>query len=334
MDTTVSAITADSQNLLIFKHMAPLNLCLSSIVLLQNTVIIMDFYAHREMLSSLLFILIAAADMLTAGIEVARSSVALTCIRENHSEVYAWLIISYLMLGIFSYNCSVFCNLVLTVVKAIHISNPFYQLQTRAIKIALVTFSFLCLIVCAADVFFWHDLLSDKRSCYFHWLYVDAIGYAGEGAMVYYFKLTRGQQIGHGVLLCSQYLVPSIIVLVCMGIQVYFIKKMTLLTLDARDSVHRAHYTVLLVSLSFFVCTCAYPIIFVFKRVPSMEIYTEDLHRLAMVVKYTLPLLNSLLFLLILVIRRSSIRRRNWECLQKLLLCPALVYEKLRRLTY
>ena len=273
--------------------------------------------------------------MLTAGTELARGSVALTCIRDNHSRLSVWLVLSYSLLSVFSYNCSIFFNLVLTIVKTIHLSNPFYRLQTGAIKTALVVAPLLSLVVCAADVFCWKVLLShryswDRRSCFVHWLYVEAITYVGEGVLLYFFKDFTDQKIGGGVLMCSQYSLPSLVVLVCMCIQVYFIKKMAVLTHDTRDSVHRAHYTVLLVSLSFFVCTCTFPVLFSINITPHSSTNVIVFYRyLAMVYKYTLPLLNCIIFLLILVIRRCSIRQKNWECLQKLFFYPVLIYRNL-----
>ena len=310
MNNSTELATTD-QILTTFKYMAPVNLCLASVVLLQNPVIIMDFYANRRKLSGLLFILIAAADMLTAGTELARGPVALTCIRDNHSKISGLFVLSYSLLSLFSYNCSIFFNLVLTIVKAIHLSNPFYRLQTGAIKTALVVVPLLILIVCAADAFsYWKLFNVLDGKCASQWFYVNAITSIGEGVVIYIAALVNVQNCFY-LLLCIQYGLPSLVVLVCMCIQVYFIKKMAVLTLDTGDSVHRAHNTVLLVSLSFFVCTCAYTI-----NVLAYDHGTTYYISLSMVAKYTLPLLNCIIFLLILVIRRRSIRQRNMECLQ------------------
>ena len=315
MNSTESAMTAGPSIQSTFKYMAPVNLCLASVVLLQNPVIIMDFYADRRKLSGLLFILIAAADMLTAGTELARGSVALTCVRDNDSKISGLFVLSYSLLSLFSYNCSIFFNLVLTIVKTIHLSNPFYRLQTGAIKTALVVVPLLILIVCAADAFSYWKLSSVlDGKCASQWFYVNAITSIGEGVVIYIAALVNVQNYVQNcfyLLLCIQYGLPSLVVLVCMCIQVYFIKKMAVLTLDTGDSVHRAHYTVLLVSLSFFVCTCAYTI-----NVLAYDHGTTYYISPGMVAKYTLPLLNCVIFLLILVIRRRSIRQRNMECLQ------------------
>ena len=308
------------------KYIVSVNLCLASVVLLQNPVIIMDFYADRKKLSGLLFILIAAADMLTAGTDLARGSVVLTCFRDNHSKISELFVISYSMLSIFSYNCSIFFNLVLTIVKTIHLSNPFYRLQTGAVKTALVVVPLLILIVCVADAYFYWELFSthDWKTCALRWYYGDSIVYIGEGVMRYFLV---NDAFVYYVLLSSQYVLPSLVVLVCMCIQVYFIKKMALLTHDTRDSVHRAHYTVLFISLSFFICTCAYTInVLVSFTYSDTTAYDFSL---VMVDKYTLPLLNCTIFLLILVIYRSSIRQKNWECFRKVLHFPVLVNRKL-----
>ena len=309
------------------KYILSVNLCLASVVLLQNPVIIIDFYADRKKLSALLFILIAAADMLTAGTDIARGSVALTCIRDNHSKISDLFVLSYSLLSLFSYNCSIFFNLVLTIVKTIHLSNPFYQLQTGAIKTALVVVSLLILIVCIADVFCYWKLFStpfpDWNPCALQWIYVSSIAFIGEGVLLYI--AANVQNYSYYILLCSQYVLPSLVVLVCMCIQVYFIKKMAVLTHDTRDSVHRAHYTVLLVSLSFFVCTCAYTtnVLLVSEYVTKAYVIPLD-----MVDRFTLPLLNCSIFLLILVIHRSSIGQKNWECLKIVFLSPVLVCRK------
>ena len=310
MNNSTESATTD-QILTTFKYMAPVNLCLASVVLLQNPVIIMDFYANKRKVSGLLFILIAAADMLTAGTELARGSVALTCIRDNDSKISGLFVLSYSLLSLFSYNCSIFFNLVLTIVKTIHLSNPFYRLQTVAIKTALVVVPLLILIVCAADAFFfWKSFSSLDGKCALQWFYVDDITFIGEGVVLYIATLAY-VQIYLDLSLCIQYGLPSLVVLVCMCIQVYFIKKMALLTHDTRDSVHRAHYTVLLVSLSFFISTCAYTI-YVLVHHHATPFFIS----LGIVAKFTLPLLNCIIFLLILLIRRRSIRQRNIECLQ------------------
>ena len=330
-------MTAGPRNQPIFKYMAPVNLCLAAIISYQNSLIIWDFYADRRRLSALMFILIAAADIVSAAMEVARGTVALTCLRDHHSKVPGFLVLSYLCLGVFSYNCSVFFNLVLTMVKTIHISRPFYHLNSRAIKTALFLVPLLSLIITVADVVCWHYAIRDHRHCLLQFLLIDAVSYIGEGVLVTVLRGVKNQRIGGGVLLYTQYLVPCVIVLVCMCIQVHYIRKMNTAAPDveSRLSVNRANFTILLVSLSFAICTCAYPIIFSLEHSPHFPGHSDRMFkRFAMIMKCTLPLINAVIFLFVLVVRRETLRRKNWEIVGRVFNCPGMTYQKIKTFYY
>ena len=145
-----------------FEYLSPVNLTLAVYIMIQNSMIVYDYYKDWRRLSSFLFILIAAVDIGSACSEVARGTVALMCLRDGTMSTPPWTFVTYLSFGLLSYVTSTFFGMVLTVVKTINIMNPFYTIRERVLRIFLAMFTTLGLVLTMVDIWYntaWHGNL-------------------------------------------------------------------------------------------------------------------------------------------------------------------------------
>jgi len=196
--------------------------------------------------------------------------------------------------------------MVLSVTKTINIVNPFYRINTSVIKVVLVLVSLFWCSVNLGDLVLAYQQYSPRWRC-LDWLWNLSDYYIGVFVLA---RLTNAYTLDGGVLkmdsslrftlLGVHYILPSMIVLVCMAVQMCFIRRV--LT-NQRDTANHANLTVLLVSLLFFVCNSAYAIMYA----SITGLFNSIAYCLF---RYTLPLLNAALFPLIIILRKDALRRR------------------------
>ena len=129
----------------IFRDLSPLQIPLSIIVLVQNTVIFMDFYKERAKFVSSLFMGIALADILKAQGDLILSVISILDYSAHlgNSILYKSLFY-YMITALPGINCSKLFNLVLTITLTCNIVNPFRVTYTALTKKVVL---FLCLAI-------------------------------------------------------------------------------------------------------------------------------------------------------------------------------------------
>ena len=100
-----------------FQYLTPINLLLALYILLQNSLVLYDHYPDRRRVSSLLFLLIAGADIITAVSQLIRGCAAVLCLMDQTIYLPRWALILYISPGLFSYMASIFFFVVQTDVK-------------------------------------------------------------------------------------------------------------------------------------------------------------------------------------------------------------------------
>lgn len=249
--------------------------------------------------------------------ELARGSVALTCLKDRDTPIPSTLVLSYLSLGVLCYQCSIFFNLALTLLRTVQLASPFFRVNPTLLKTTLLTAPVLALCLTIGDAVCWDRALDSTPTCFHHWVKLEAVSYLGEGVAVHFTEGRELQVVG-GVLLHAEYSLPCLLVLVCMVVQLWFIKR-GLAGESGQDTARHASTTILLVSALYFLSNSAFVITFTLSRLRVFNLTTKYYKVLLMTVKFTLPLLNAALFPLIIILRKASLRSELKEMFWKLL---------------
>ena len=336
-----------------FNLLSPINISLAVYIMIQNSMVIYHYHKDCRKISSLLFIMIAVVDIGQAFVEIGRGSLALLCSRNKTLQLQPWTYLTSLSLGHLFFVISTYLCVVLTVVKTVKIVNPFHVLNNRAIYVNLFIFPFLCLLLCISDNWCWNDLLNFRKfkctsdfglfGSYF------TINTVGQG-IGFWFEARRNisgetfifdSAIIDISLLAIQFCLPCFIVLICLILQMIYIKK-TLGATEApeQDTANHVNITVFLISMLYLISIS----LFSFRvLVANVQIILNVEHpfklpfifEMMMIAKFTLPLLNAALFPTILILRKPELRARFKDYVRILLFLPfSLVRRVCRRVDY
>ena len=327
-----------------FEYLSPTNLTLAVYIMVQNTMIIYDYWKDRTKLSSFLFILIAAVDIGSASFVMARGSVALQCLNNKFLTVPSWIFAAYLSFGLLCYVTSTFLGMVLTVVKTINIINPFYRIQGRALRISLAIFTLVGLAFTVVDIWYWNKKLtphdSRQKNCVdgpwqgMH--YVEFVGEAAISEIIFnFFKTNRNTKtkyldLAELILLSLEFCLPGLIVLVCTALQIVYIRKAFRDSTDpGENTANHVTITIFLISLLYLLSISVYSVV-LFRRIyfALKHRLIDDVYlgyELEMAAKYTLPLVNAALFPTILILRKPELRARYRKYILTVLYLPVSV---------
>ena len=298
-----------------FRYLSPINLALAVYIMIQNSMVIYDYSKDWKRLSSCLFILIATVDIGSALCELARGSVALLCLHDESMKMETWIYVTYISLGLLCSVTSTFFGMVLTVVKTINIVNPFYRIRGRVLRTFLALFPFISFAIFVVDTWF---LCTDSFSIIFNpapcesgpWTAIFSIRFVGQGILN---KLS--QSMLYSVLIFFEFGLPCLIVLICMVLQIVYVKRALSESADPRQAnANHVTITIFLISLLYLLSVSVYSA-FLFYQIHDAQfnfqfVFESSLCILMMVAKYTLPLLNAALFPTILILRKPDLKAR------------------------
>ena len=317
--------------LLAYKNIAPLNLALSVLIILLNSLVIAHYYKNRSRLTFIIFVLISICDILTAAgnIVFAGGSLLWSSDSERYDGVMWWCYIGYRVVGILAYSCSIYFNTLLAVLRSITIYNPFYRPQVSIMQIVSTIYILLLLSLTAYDIYILAYLTTTKT-------FSDLI--------VFWFMLVSlasvatfpGQTISWSVwistgfktepsagiectLLTVQYLLPVLFILVSMVVQVITGWKRARAREDTETVlIDWAHIntTVFLLAVLTFLCNTPLSISSIMIQVlmTTCTAPADWVYSMFGALQTLLPLLNAVLSPLIIVSRNERIRQdiRNY----------------------
>ena len=136
------------------------NIPLSLVICLLNTVVILHYYHHTSKLTSCMFLMISICDLSTALGHLVLSSSVVSFSGSSPEESYvsdwtaACLAMFHTFFGILGYALSIFFNLVMAVIRTIHICDPFYRLNANALKQAISCYVIFLLLLSILDVYY------------------------------------------------------------------------------------------------------------------------------------------------------------------------------------
>ena len=331
-----------------FQYISPLNIMIAVYIMIQNSIIIYDYHKDWKRISSLFFILVAIVDIGSACFEIGRGSISLMCLNNPSMRMHPWTFIVVQLFGTLCYVTSTFFVVALTVVKTINIMRPFYSQNYLVLKIILFIYSCILLVLCIIDV--WveidiHKKYNDSPQCgvvmgpWNEMTYIESIGtFAPLRIIMFmkrYFELHKGavrliHNVTQIVVPLVQFGLPWLIVLLCMVLQMIYIKKAFRGHENPQlNTANQVNLTVFLISMLYLIsislyCLLTYPLgNYVDYLIPGP---------ILLLVKFTLPLINAALFPTILILRKSEMRARYRNYIAKVLLLPLTIYAKVRYL--
>ena len=319
---------------LAYKDIAPFNMALSILTILLNVPVIAHYCMSRSSLTFVIFILISVSDIFTAAgnLVFAGGTVLWTGNMRSYDGAMWWCYLSYRVVGLFGYSCSVFFNTLLAVWRSITIYNPFYQPRVVIIKIAAIGYIFLLLSLIAYDMYFlatlkpgMPKLFSDTLLFWFFLVSQASILTFPGQAIAWALWIAGGfEDIPSAAveftLLSVQYLLPVLAVVASMIVQVV-VRWQRSRTRDADEDATAINWrhintTVFLVAVLNFVCNSALSLHFIAVEVQILHVNnTPDwMYRALGVAQTTLPLLNASFSPIIIVARSARMKQAVRSC--------------------
>ncbi|KAL5262077.1 hypothetical protein ACHWQZ_G007687 [Mnemiopsis leidyi] len=310
-----------------YPYIAPPNMLLAVFILLQNTVIFLDCYRDRARIARRLYLVIALTDMLSAVVELIRDGVALSCLREKF-QIPAWTVVWYLSMGLSYYNCSISFNVILAVAKTINITRPFYRIERKTVDRLMIAVVVLWFMVGVADIVAIYESHKSAHSCYAQWILLFSYSYLGMGLMARYFKLSIINQAisykitPYSIPMVIEYLVPCVVVFACTVVQMVYIKKSFSASSNPQQKLaNHVNLTVFLVCVTFFFSVAAFCL---YCFVPgNMNPAVE------MVTRFSLPRIYAIIFPIIIILRKRSLRRRYVSLAKRLAYLPIYLCQQI-----
>ena len=318
----------------LFYELSPLTITLAVLVIVQNSVVAWDNFKQREKLAPALFTVIAVGDILFAQGVIIVTLISILVNKEVLPQEALYKAVFYFMMtGLPGITCSRFYNVVLSVSLSINLADPFRVLDTGAIKLCIIAATALIACLHISDAIFCAVIL-DTQLRFSHWSAIETLATLEEvpgvlSAMILYcrplqdgtskcaleFEKTATPYVV--AVLVVDYALPVVTVLVCMVIQA---RILFLRYSEMQDTIYRrAAITVLMVSTLFFLCHISWVVVFVFwvayfgnaDKSAHMRPFTNtEQGEFLALLQLVLPLTNSVLYPLILILRKPDLRER------------------------
>ena len=318
----------------LFYELSPLVITLALLVIVQNLAVAWDNYKRREQMAPWLFTGIAIGDIFFAQGLFILSLISIFVYRGVLDVGVLYKAQFYFVVtALPGLTCSKLYNVILSVILAVNLGDPFRVLNVTVIKrciaaatglLALLHLSdaILCLV---ADNLYHFDMLKLYENLA---IYDEIPGGITLASLYCLPRNGTSRCVGHpklgptaitliAMLLLLTYAVPVLTVLACMVLQIRSLLSRT--TFDTQDSTYRrAAVTIFLVSTLFFTCHVAYLSVLILWLL-LVGFYNQDKGRVPSFVsqgeyvasaQFVLPLINSFLYPLILILRKQELRER------------------------
>ena len=333
-----------------FLKLAPITIPLCIIVLVQNCVIFADYYKDRAKFVSNLFMGIALADILKAQGRLVLCVISVF-VFTGYADIMVLYnsIFYYMITALPGVTCSKIYNMVLSVCLAINMANPFRRLNTIRLRKIVYILSLIITVLHICDtvmVLFCHLKVYTNKNERIYWhMYIIAMAlfdFPGltYAVVIYCFstnsvtnKCFDNHELRFAVfttLTFTCYVLPALIVLICMMIQIRYLRKSLKDSETLPSTSRHVSITVLLVSTLFFLCHAT---IFITGIVwfslhprfsPAHNSSDESFFLLGMLigfVKFTLPLIYAVAYPIIIICRKPELKERYVRYLKRLACC-------------
>ena len=333
-----------------FLWLAPLTIPLSLIVLVQNTVVFINYYRDRSKLVAGLFMGIAVADLLKAQGELVLSVVGILV----YSGVYEVTVLYkslfyYMITALPGINWSKLFNLVMTITLTAKVVDPFRTINISRIRKVVGIASVIIALLHMTDVLtinviaLKYDYASDDLRIYLHMMMGFAVpGFASalslicmpdhSGATICDLSHATTTQLLlyiTGFLYCIG--IP-LTILICMIIQIKHLKnslRESAAVSSLPNAARHVTITVLWVSVLFFICNAVFFFIVlvggILHLLNGKTLHTDQMYvNMGMLLgfcEFTLPLIYAVVYPVILICRKQELRERYRGYCRQIFFC-------------
>ena len=333
-----------------FLKLAPITIPLCIIVLVQNCVIFADYYKDRARFVSTLFMGIALADILKAQGRLVLCVISVF-VFTGYADIMVLYnsIFYYMITALPGVTCSKIYNMVLSVCLAINMANPFRRLNTIRLRKTVYILSSIITVLHICDtvmVLFCHLKVYTNKNELIYWrMYMITMALFDFPGLIYAVvtycfntnSVTNQCFDDHElkfalftILTFTCYVLPALIVLICMIIQIRYLRRSLRDSETLPSTSRHVSITVLLVSTLFFLCHATVFITGIvwfslhhnfFPAHNSSDQYFILLGMLTGFVKFTLPLIYAVAYPIIIICRKPELKERYVRYLKRLACC-------------
>ena len=333
----------------VYCNLAPVTLPLCILVLVQNIVIFVDYFKERSKFVSSMFMGIALADVLKAQGQLVLTVISLL-VFTGYVDIMVLYnsIFFYMLTALPGVNCSKLFNVVLSICLAINMADPFRRLNTtrvRRIVICICSIIVLLHLLDTGIVIYVHlKIYTDKSEYQYTVIYLWTMIIFDPPGLIAILMLLCSIKDGSGERVCIKYVstrsailityalvyyvLPALMVLICMIIQIRYLRRSLQESETLPDTSRHVSITVFLVSTLFFVCHTSVFIGSVVWMslhtdfVPDRSVETDD-HTLLMMglgfgfAKFTLPLIYAVAYPIIIICRKPELKEKYVRYLRR-----------------
>jgi hypothetical protein len=345
----------------VFFELYPITIPLCIVVVLQNTVIFLNYYKERTKLVACLFMGIAIADILKAQGELVLSLTSILVYKGVVKKAVLYKSLYYYMVtALPGVNWSKLCNLVMTIILTIKVVNPFNRINTSLAKKVVVALGFAIVLLhvsdmIAAAVFLDSNIIPGRIHSKAYRYLVEVFGYPGLPCIVAILCMPDHQGVskcdfnsnihfgnGYNVLLYSYaailFLCIPLTVFICMIIQIRYLRRSLQeheTSSQMSNTANHVTVTVLCISVLFFLCNAAYFLMIIIWFILH-EVYDVDdtSHNDRFYVRvgvflglteFSLPLIYAVVYPIILISRKQELRQRYGRYWRRLANCCGMI---------
>ena len=335
-----------------FLYLSPLTIPLGLIVITQNVVIFLNYYKDRNKLIRSLFMGIAMSDILRAQGELVLSVISILAYTGLVEVTVLYKSLVYYMLtALPGANWSKVFNLAMTISITIKVVNPFDRIDSNrfmgvvtccCITIAMLHLSDVIMVIEETPKLNFYDPSIGRAYLYLFFVFSFVVPGGLTTVILYcmrdesgksrcdrdYMHTGNNKEIFDNLqysMAAVYFLVPPLVVLICMVIQVMYLRR----SLPEEESkaaslmpntARNASITVISVSLLFFICNTLYVCLIVgFWLYYNAHHWDKESHSDNVITdwgvglglsEFTLPLMYAVFYPVILICRKEELRRR------------------------
>ena len=229
--------------------MATVNLCLGIQALLLNIFVISFYFKKRKDTVPLMYLFVSSTDLLTA---ISALLVSLVLFLQKHSTdaSIALVLPAYAIFSV-TFKVSVFLNLTVASARTINIIQPFYRINNRAWVIAVAVYILGWIIFTVVQISL--EETPQHESVYDAYLYSP-----GQYQIVERAGHLKNECRNISLFIGLPYLLPSVVVVVCMVVQSHTLLKMQPEKSTNTDVQRNITVTIFMMTVLFFVCNTVY----------------------------------------------------------------------------
>ena len=297
-----------------FSVIAPVNICLSLLILLWNSVVISYFYKnYRRRVTPALFLLIGVSDVITAVGHLVFDTAAIIYMGTGEGKITDSIMtccfVLYRFLAQMGYSSSIFLNTMLAVMRTVKIVAPFRLTNVVAVKVFGVMWGLFLLAVTLCDCVITAKVgwvvIQMMRFCENN----DAINFPGQ-TIAYKAESGLPRKSVEVLFLSIFYIIPVLVVFGSMVVQVLKTTRVYWTSVEDEDRPLMTDWayvntTVCLLAAVFLICNSATSVYAIYVSGPY---FSHVDHVVLAVFSSTLPLFNALLSPFIIVTRSSNLR--------------------------